>query len=796
MKYFENNPNLKENLVKGGIYLFVSVLIFSANFYLDFNFINSAKVDSVNVSEYVFDYSKDLKIPLNGVLRFSKEEGIVNDFEEVSVDEENNEYVYRLNSGRIWGNFEISNAKVNILVGNAVIIPDHSRFDLKFNDGKMELSTYNGETFLGFLSEIFDKIDYADEFSERYLNVLLVARDSQAVLTVSKISSDFSKLLPQKLAKTMDLFGAISSKMKEDEFVLYNNTEDLKFSESIKDKVKKEFSRDDYDSASSFVGNLIYFVKDNLTLIEDKNIRGKAQKAFEYLNYAIFNAVNLNIEEMNVALTDFDFFTKENSLFEDSDFLKIFNSYMELFSVFRTSDPEYAVFEHFIGDSDLSLQKVYETMGILKRNIYTSLDFSETLAQESLRKYFKYYEKANNVLKKQENYKSFVNFQNQIMDNFLYRSSVFYEDDFFANKKELENDLLVLTTDEYLHKELLQSFVSVKIDLLNRTWSFLLNEKIEIEVAKSIFERLFNEIKDVLSDESLSDVAVLDLFKKQLESLFEKQAYLENVQYNSSSLYGTNHEERFSAYLKDRDIIPNIDTLFSSSDSPVKELPELKEDLNKFFIENSILSAVLLDFEDANQRYVKITASVGGYDFEADFDRYALSFKNIDAYDQMVSESSVNLSNLESLLERKFADKAPVVEVDADAEIESHAQRVAKNFVLDKISEFGFSLSLDNIKIVRTDSAVFRVSDVFLSENKDVVVTFDYVSSDEKVRNLYIVYDGKPLILDGPYELIELKDMLLDKVDFVSLAESVLAESSTEISETDTNEEPTLKVGR
>ncbi|MDX9971247.1 MAG: hypothetical protein RBS56_05080 [Candidatus Gracilibacteria bacterium] len=789
MEIFEKQQ-LKEGISRALIYLFVGFLLFSANFYLDANVLKSTDVE-ISETDFVFDYSKDLELPINGVLRFSSEEGVNNDFEEVFLNTDKREYVIRMNEGRLWGNFELSNAKVNIIVGNTVIVPDNSTFDLKFFDGKMEIATYNGETYLGFLNPGVSEMGFADQFSDRFMNVLLVARDTQAKLTVSKVNEDFSKLLPLKLAKSMDLYSAITSAMREEKFVSENLNKDLNFVESVISKVRMEFSSENYAKSSRVIGSFINLLKSNLTFVEDKSLRFKYDSALSNLNSAIYFAVNFKNAEMKEALLDFDLFVSENDLMADQEFLKIFNAYLDLLSVFKASDNEYLVLEHFVLLSNGGeFNKVYITLRALRRNVYNSMDFGDKMARESLKSYFEYFDLVISVLKKNISYAKFISFQNQILDNLLLRSYVFYSPEFFKIKSGLEEMLLSTISDEYLKNEYMQSFVSLKLDFLARAWVFLKSEKIGVEDASLIYELLLSDIKDSLSDEKLTDLAVLSLFKKQLEPIYDQYDYLKNVQYSSSALYGSTHEERFATYLKDRLIIPDLDG-FLGVEEEVKTLDELKTEIVEVLSQSGINKVEFFDFENVNQRFLKISANISGYDFEAILDQDAYSFKDIKAYDELVSDSSVKISSLLGLFQRKFVEKSVEVpeNLDVEAEIESHAQRVAKNFVKETLSKFDFSVELENISISNTDSTVFRLSDVYLAGNLDVVLTFDYVSTDETARNLYVIYEGKPVVLDGPYSLETLANLVLNKTDFSALTEEVLGESAGDLETGENTEE-------
>ena len=55
--------------------------------------------------------------------------------------------------------------------------------------------------------------------------------------------------------------------------------------------------------------------------------------------------------------------------------------------------------------------------------------------------------------------------------------------------------------------------------------------------------------------------------------------------------------------------------------------------------------------------------------------------------------------------EENFADlKNTPTEEETEIEIESHAERVAKNFLVEKIKSIGYEIETENIKTIKTDN--------------------------------------------------------------------------------------------
>lgn len=759
------------NLIKAAVYFVLAAGLVFGNFFLEgyFAMIQVVEPDQ----DFQINYLEGTEIPNNGILRFEDGENV--DFDLISSS--GSDYVFELKSGRVWGDFVISDAKVNILVDDLLFVVDHAVFDLKFVDGKVELTTFDGDVYMGFLAENVNVDQYFDQFSDIYMNVLIVPRDTDLKLTVSKISDKYRGLLPDKLMKVVDVYSAISASSREDAWVMQNQIMDSQFLEEVKQEVRTEFSKL-ADAGTSVVGEAIFWAEEQLVFLDNKKEDVVLKHQFSYLNEAIKFAGEGDKTKSQEALNEFDGYLAQSGLETDQGFSEQMASYVAKLSIFSKSDLEYMVYEHFLikGRDLLSLNKYWH-------EIYSSMTLGGEFARESLSEYSQYFELVKDGLRTDDKFNEYLFFQNLLFDNLLLRSATFYRDSVFVIKKTFEDEIMAILEDGQYKQEIKQSFISRKIDFLRRAWVFLKSDEIELADTQAIYIRLLDEVASLMSDEGEVDTAVYDLFRQELESIENYWGYLRDSEYNNSPLYGVGHEERYNAYLRDREIIPNIDSIFGESLDVEQSAGDVKNEVKKLMIDAGLENIDLGKIDDIGQRFIDLSAKIEGYEFEAIYDRYNNSLNDIFAYEKSVSDRPVRFANLLALMEAQFAD------FDLDEEpaltVESHAERVARNFIKEKIEVYGFVLDIESVKTVRDEESVFRVSETYLEGYQNVIVTFDFVSSEEHLINLYLIVKGKPVLLEGPYTLDELSDLIIAEADFAHLEDEpeVVEEIEEEVEE-------------
>lgn len=768
--------NEEENLIGANIVKTILFSVFAFLIVIGTFFFESRAESSVIVvqnSDFVMNYEEGTEILNNGFLNFSadaetsKMELIYND----GLD-----YVFDFNVGRVWGNFLISDANVNIVVGSVVLIPNHASFDLDFKNSKLNISVYEGDVYLGFLDEGVEVSEYIDEYSSLFMNTLLVPRDSKVEISLSQIDERLKYLLYSKLVKEFR-YSAIPSVERSSDWVVSNINKQKKYIETVGQKIRSNIIRNGLNLNESSMSNLVFWVEEKFTFVPIKKENYIFERLFSYLNDAIFYASSGDPSLSVNSLSKFNlYFDSISDELKSSDrYNNEMNSYIfELLSL-SSADGVYPVLEDLLNKKFELGTDLYFVLNSFWLDIYSSLDSGGASFRSSFDRYYKYLNSFMSSHKDYDNYELYISYQNQLFDNLFLRYSEPYYDEYFAVKKILEDELLGFYDEGQLKDELKQAFIDNKIKFLKRLKVFFFDDELSVERGKDIISRLVDEVNKLMPENS-SNVAVIQLFESELKDIGDFWGYLNSSEYNSSEIYGATHDERYKVYLNERDKIWSFiniqeDVLGEDFVADIS-ISDLKAELEAILSGNSDISDVVLGkITDVDQRYIDFTAVLGGYPFSAIYDRYYDSLKSVYSYETLITERSIKLNNLLPLLKNEFADLLEPVDDSpvSDLTLETNAERVARNYIVRQIEGAGFIISVDDVKVADSDAAVYRVTKIYLDYYPEVLLTFDYSSGAELgVTNLFMVLNGKPVLLKDSYTLDELKDLVVAEAAFSS----------------------------
>jgi len=758
-----------ENVIKVIVFFLVGGAVLAGNFFLE----NRLADGEGFVSDVftVFDYESENVIPSNGVIRFADEDeyGFAN-LSVVQSSNEENEYVFNIVSGKIWGDFTISNSKVNIVAGSVVVIPGGASFDLEFDGEKIGLSVFDGDVYVGFLGEGIVVEEYLDQYSSVFMNKILVPRDTQVSIPLKKIAPKLESLLYLKLVKEFK-YSAIPSSEKTSTWVEENQKKDSQYHESIEQNLISEIIFKGSSAVDSLMNDFVFWAEENLTFVPEKKYEIVFSHLFEFLDDAIFYANEGDEIASNSSWDDFNGYLASLpvSVSGSDDFFNRYDSYIDVFEVFSPTDIQYFILEKLLEKKLLSGRDVYEVLGVFWLDVYEALNSGSVAGEEALNKYYGYLD--NFVIGDRsdlEFHKDYITYQNQLFDNLFLRYSVFYRDGYFAMKNVLEQELLAVFEDD---EELSQELISNKIDFLKRLKKFFLDGEIEVTEAKQILSRLVEEVDELMPLDDL-DVAVIELFETRLDDIGDFWGYLNSPEYHVSKTYGTTHEERYESYLEEKDKIwdfINIQEDVLGETVAEVTVADVVAEIEAVFFANPDVSEVEVgEILAVDERYINVQGVVGGYPFDAVFDRDKDLLNDVYTYNELVSDRPVKIDNLLALLQERFADLA---EVDFGEEeeftIESVAERAARLFIAELIAGYGFVVEMDDVSVVDELNAIYRVEEIYKDENEDVVMTFDFVMNGEKAINLFLVVKGDPFVLDGEYTLDELASVASAEEDFL-----------------------------
>lgn len=749
--------NLAARIFKGVVFGLIGLGMLGANFLVEGKFYKEKALETA-VFE-AFDYKLENKIPDKGVVRFA-------DSEEKSemkvVAAEGKKYVFELISGEIWSNFVISDSEVNIIADKVVLIPDHAAFNASFVEGKLELAVYGGDVYVGFLPDGVAIENYTDEYSQIFMNRLLVTQGSKVTIGMEKVTDVIRPLLYSKLIKEFKYTQVGETKS---DFVQKNLALDSQYRENLKQQFVSNIIFRGAAANQGFFDSVLKWTQANLTFVPEKKQKILLARLFAYLDDAIFYANQGDKEKVQADLTDFDIYMANFDFAptEDRDFHYYFKEYTEGLNIFEPGDKHYEIEKFLLNKQFLAKDDLKGVVDSLWQDVYEALDKDAVMARVTVDNYYNYLDNYLATIESEKDrnfYPMYVAYQNQLFNNLLLRYPAFYQDQYFAIKNVLEQKFLQ-GFEGRDREELSQDFIDNKIDLLKRLRRFFLDGEIETEDTKKIFSRLIEEIDELMPKDN-KDVAVIALFESQLEDIADFWGYLNSPQYQTN-VYGTTQDQRYETYLTEKDRIwsfVNIqeDVLgekVQKTSTVAQVMDEVKKQLLTF---KDVSSVEVGEIKDAEERYVKVDMVIGGYPVKAMYDRVTTLVKEVFAYEEEISKGGVKVDLLLIVLQEKFADLSEDELADkGEVTLETTAQRYARVYIAKILTEAGFVTDMKNVSLVDEEKAIYRVKEVVLVGYESMVVTFDLDMKGEIVKNLFVMNAGEPLLIEGEFGLDELK---------------------------------------
>jgi hypothetical protein len=743
------------------------------------NFVLEKKMDVnavVNVADLTaFDYGKENLLSDRGVIRFADEQEYVGTPSMDVITVNNNEYILKFNKGKIWGNFGASNAKVNILVGNNVVmIPNRAIFTAEFDGESLKVMTLGGDLYFGFLEAGVKIEKYVDKNSSVFMNRFVVPRGAQAVIADSKIDQRFKTLLYSRLYTEFKR-STITDESKKVKFIVENREKDNLYFENL----KNEFEKDErFDGGAVAKGNLadaVFWAEENLTFIPEKKNQMMFNHLFAYLDQSIYYANKdnqISSDELWVKFNDYRKLLPDEIEFSKEYYSKI-NSYIDELEIFSPGDAQYDLYKKLL---DQKFDEGKDKLDITDRfwsNVYEAMDKSSGMIKDSFSDYYDCLEDImaeNSAIKNNEKdlYKVFIAYQDQLIENLFLRYENFYQFIYFEIKETLENEILSFHEQGQLRTELSQDFISRKIDFLRRLKDLFFNNLVDVDEAEEI-SRILTKGIYYLSPAESAKVAVSALFQSQLDDMTDFWGYLDDVEYNGSKAHGLTHSDRYKAYLEERNTVWTFDTMIDdvlggSGTVAAGTIDKIKGEITLELTKNKdVVNLQVADIHDAKARYIEVKYVLGGYPVKAIFDRDSKSLKDVFVYEQAISEELVKPDDLLKLIDEKLSSRykiEPVGTGNFEDSVKKNAERIAKLYLIGKIKAAGFEVTEGQIALVDETALIYRVEKVFLKDIKDTIVTFDYLSTQEKVSNLYFELKGTPIVLAGEYTLEELNALI------------------------------------
>lgn len=745
MPEIEPQKNLKVSrlkaLVRAIFFALICAGILTGGYFLERN---NVVLEEVAPGEVIFN-EDEAKLPDNGyvvadsakisdVLNLNKADG--------------NEYVFGFSDGRIWGNFSNSVSRINIKVGEkVVVIPSFSSFDLSYSDGVLNLSIFGGNAYVGFLADGVTQSGYMNEYDPGFGNVLLVPSGVKVEIPLSKVDERVFKLLQSKLSKEFG-YSFIPESFYSNGFVKKNLSKGVKFSEALKELKRDKFS----DGASAVLSSLDQLGK-KIAIFESKKNAYDEKELNSYIYVALSAKTQ---EEIDLSLNEFKLSCGElcNAEFFEKWLVDLF--------VFGSDDPEFKVFTFMTDQS----RGFFDNPFLL--SLFTASygrEMGEGQVGRGYEAIYKEIEKMFKTFKDDNLYRRFLAYYNQIFQNFILKYPELYDLKYFEIKSALEKEFFATFYGGELKDEQKQEFVSEKISFLKRLKKFFFDGEIDLANARQVTRFLIESIDDYMPSKT-SQNAVVGLFENELDDVGDFWGYINNAEYSKSPLYGQTHKERYEVYLEERDqLVTIIDVqkdILGGDVVDVATPADVVKDVETIFWKISATDVEVEDIADAHDRFVKVAAVLNGYAFNAEYDRENNSVKNVYAYGENLTDSSVKLDLLAEFLAKELEDIVSEAEVKEGAESETNAQKIVKTLIAKKISDNGFNAGMGDVDVLDPVNAIYRLNEVE-SQGVNVKVSFDYSANDEIVKNVFVFKDGEGVSLTGEFPLADLKGIVEDE---------------------------------
>lgn len=754
-----------KRIIKILVVAILAISVVALNFWYE-NVVSASRQLDPEVLE--IDYSEDTLFPGNAVLRF--EEGSPQ-MEVISQDRD--EYIVELKSGRIWGNFSASNSKVNIIVGQVVLIPNAANFDVNFDGSRIDLAVYGGDVYVGFLeSETISIERYHDWFSPIFVNKLLVPRETQVDIPLSKIGEHLNVLLYSKLVKEFK-YSAISASSYEEEWVEANMKADKRYRDALKQSFSSEIFDEGLQVVDGVVDESVFALQEKLTLVPEQRKALLLDNLFKYLDDAIYYAASADTENSQSMMAQFHAYRSnlDVEVSRSNDYYSRVDEYVDELLVFSPGDDEYEIFRSLLDKNFSEGRERYEVVNMLWTDVYEAIEVNDLVAERALDFYYDNFTATVGEYEDPDYYRDYIAYQNQLFDTLFLRQSLFYRDAYFEIKGQLELELISLYQDGQLKDELRQAFVSQKIDFLKRLRNFFFAEEIGVAESNQILERLVEEVNDLMRDSS-SDLAVADFFEDRLEDISDFWGYLNAPEYNSSTAYGETHEERYATYLEEKDVISSFIGLQEDvlGENVEVSASDVKKEIAEVFAGLDLLSDLEIGvIDDTTQRYVEVEGILGGYPFSGDFDRDFEAVRDIYVYGELISDSPVQVTEMLTLFQGHFSDISDLAEIEVDElDEETNAQIGARVYLASEFQKAGFAVEMDNVAVINQADALYRITEISHPNYPDITLTFDFAMTQEKALNIFLRIDGSPKTIEESYTIEELIELLAFEDDLYS----------------------------
>ncbi len=723
----------------------------------------------------------------HGLVRLSDNALLGVDF----LDPSHDAYVLNLKQGRAWANNIYTTATLNLVADGAYLIPDAASFDVNIDGQKTEVYANSHQVSVGLVP-----LNYQAKSAKLFpdsdlINSYILAEGNQTTVFADKITQDettLRKLFYSKLVKEFP-FGIIDPQVLTSDAWLKNN---IQFDKTLASKIQADASQQirsrglvvaDLNSFGYTFGQSLNHFYNFLTFSQPKVIDRTNNNIFDHFDDAKYL---LLFGQTTKAQERLDFFKQslDEALASQGDAYKaaalasLWNEYDELSYI--TPDDSLAPAKALVVN-DLLAQIGDDENGILQKfllvrntmnGVYDLADKGSQSAGQALQDYFNDFTKL--VGQEQSRLSGMSNIlaeENQIMNNLLLQYPIFYRDVFFSMKNQLEQQWLALLPEGDGKNEEKQTIISTKIDFLNRLQTFFLADKITIDDAKSIVQRLFHEA-DSLQLPSDQQVAVNQLFDQRLQDFGTFYRYLSSPEYVATTLHGASRQDQFNQFVQAQQEQVSIDQirqeiLGNQTTTPTITTDQILAQAQQDFSAIGAGNVVFGTLSDVTQKLIPLnSAVVAGATIQGQYDWDNKLLSQIYAGDTLISTDPVALNNLALLIQTKLQQQQQAVQPTPQPVPQpspspspspssniSKTELVAKVLLIQKLKTYDIGVTQDAVTIDDLSNSLFTVSSAILISDQSITFSFDVDGKNNIVTNLAVQILGGSKPVSGTLNL-------------------------------------------
>jgi len=518
-------------------------------------------VDSANTDSVGIGFARD------GIIRLDVQTKVLLSY----ANNDKQAYTFKLLQGRIWLNNSYSTAEINLALDGAVVFPGQSVVYAKQDAGQATVYVNSYDAVLGIVATDYPANDILNENSPQVINKLYLPQGTTSTVFADKVKENketIAKLLLSKMVKEFNYSQFDRTTLIADLWMSGNVEKDLALTTRIRDerlmKIRtRGLKYSSLDASNYKLDQVIRDVSNSLTFLDTRvgqrnldalyDLLYDAQYLFDYGrkdeaqerldNFTttanqLFMVYGENLKSQYIARVKMEyeylsFASPSDSLFDLKQVLRkiyldsIKGKPEELFQKFAYLTDELSTIGYYAENND-------------SKNLDAEFTDYMTSFKDLIDKYQK--EITDNI--------TYVQRQNQGMDNLFIQYPALYREKYFTNKLFIENKYLTLLPNSDDRPEEMQNVIAQRIDCLRRLENFFLDGKVPLTDAQNIMALLFKEITNI---ELPSDyqVAIKALFVDRLQDYNIFSQFLNSPEYVSSSQRGATPKERFEAFKKD-----------------------------------------------------------------------------------------------------------------------------------------------------------------------------------------------------------------------------------------------------